>query len=153
MKRKEVINSFKATFPAKSQNEAICRSIAAIFTSQCNPTIEEIADIKTVISEAVTNCIVHAYKNTPQETKKYIYITAELYSDNTLKFIIKDKGCGIPDIAMAMQPLYTTDAENERSGMGLPIMQTFSDTFKIKSTPEKGTTITFTKKINQGNEY
>lgn len=153
MRRKEIINSLKATFPAKSQNEAICRSISAVFTSQCNPTIEEIADIKTVISEAVTNCIVHAYKNAPKEAKKYIYITAELYSDNTLKFTIKDKGCGISDINMAMQPLYTTDAENERSGMGLPIMQSFSDTFRIKSAPEKGTTITFTKKISKSNEY
>lgn len=153
MKRKEVINSIKATFPAISQNEAICRSMAAIFTSQCNPTIEELADIKTIISEAVTNCIVHAYKNVPKEDKRYIYITAQLYRDNTLKFTIKDNGCGIADINMAMQPLYTTDAENERSGMGLPIMQSFSDTFKIKSKLGKGTTIIFTKKISQVNEY
>ncbi len=148
MKKKIPLNSFKLTLPAISRNESYCRSIAVAFAAQCDPTVEEIADIKTVISEAVTNCIVHAYKETTDERKKLIYISCELYEGNIFKFTVKDKGCGIEDINRAMQPLYTTDAENERSGMGLPIMKTFSDTFKVKSTVGKGTTVTFTKKVN-----
>jgi len=110
--------------------------------------MNQIADIKTVISEAVTNCIVHAYKNETDSNKKIIYITGSQFDDNTFKFIIKDKGCGIKNIKEAMQPLFTTDHENERTGMGLPIMQTFSDSFKIRSSPDKGTVVTFTKRVS-----
>lgn len=151
MSRKKIINSFKLSVPALSRNEAYCRSAAVAFAAQCDPTIEEIADIKTVISEAVTNCIVHAYKNSDISCDRIIYISAILYDDNTFKFTIKDKGCGIPDISAAMEPLYTTDPENERSGMGMPIMKTFSDTFKVRSTVGKGTSVVFTKRINGHN--
>ena len=148
MKKKKIINSFKLTVPAISRNESYCRSIAVAFVAQCDPTVEEIADIKTVMSEAVTNSIVHAYKDYGDEKKKLIYISCELYEGNIFRFTVKDKGCGIKNIEEAMQPLYTTDAENERSGMGLPIMKTFSDTFKIRSVIDKGTTVVFTKKVN-----
>lgn len=148
MKKKRVINSFKFTIPALSRNEAFCRSIAVAFASQCDPTIEEIADIKTVISEAVTNCIVHAYKGVTDDNKKMIYISCVLFEGGIFKFVIRDKGCGIENLDKAMEPLYTTDPENERSGMGLPIMKTFSDTFKVSSVVGKGTTVTFTKRIN-----
>ncbi len=151
MKKKKPTNSFKLIIPALSKNEAYCRSIAVAFAAQCDPTVEEIADIKTVISEAVTNCIVHAYKETKDERKKLIYINCELFEGNVFKFTVRDKGCGIADIGRAMEPLYTTDCENERSGMGLPIMKTFSDTFKVKSEVGKGTTVTFTKKVNIAN--
>ena len=147
--KKERKNRFKLVVPAISQNESYCRSIAVAFAAQCDPTVEEIADIKTVMSEAVTNCIVHAYKNETDESKKMIYITCDLFKDNTFRFSIKDKGCGIQDVKMAMEPLYTTDAENERSGMGLPIMETFSDSLKVNSTLGKGTTVIFTKKVNK----
>ena len=149
---KKIVNSFKLSLPAISRNEAFCRSIAISFLAQADPTIEEIADIKTVMSEAVTNCIVHAYRQEADEKKKIIYISAMRFEDNTFKFTVKDKGCGIADIEKAMQPLYTTDSESERSGMGLPIMQTFSDSFKIKSNIGKGTVVTFSKKVSSGNE-
>lgn len=146
MKRKNIINSLRVTVPAISRNESFCRNLAASFVAQCDPTIEEIADIKTIISEAVTNCIVHAYKNETNDSKKLIYITCNLYEDNVFRFTVKDNGCGINDVQKAMEPLYTTDAENERSGMGLPIMQSFSDTMRISTKPGKGTKIIFTKK-------
>lgn len=146
--KKKIVNSFKLSVPALSRNEAYCRSAAVAFAAQCDPTVEELADIKTVISEAVTNCIVHAYRECNDKSDRTVYITGTLYEDNTFRFTIKDKGCGIPDIKMAMEPLFTTDPENERSGMGMPIMKTFSDSFKIKSTVNKGTTVIFTKKVN-----
>ena len=149
---KRIINTFKLTVPAISRNEAYCRSTATSFLAGADPTVEEIADIKTIMSEAVTNCIVHAYRQEPDMRKRTIYISGIQYDDNTFKFTIKDKGCGISDISKAMEPLFTTDAENERSGMGLPIMQTFSDSLKIRSELGKGTTVVFTKKVNSYNE-
>ncbi len=146
------INTFKLTVPALSRNEAYCRSTAIAFLAQADPTVEEIADVKTIMSEAVTNCIVHAYKNENLVKNRVIYITGTQFADNTFKFTIKDKGCGISDIKQAMQPLFTTDAENERSGMGLPIMQAFSDSLKVLSVPGKGTSLTFTKKIGKKHE-
>ncbi len=143
---------FRLTVPALSRNEAFCRSTAIAFVAQADPTVEEIADIKTIMSEAVTNCIVHAYKDEALIKNRVIYITGIQFEDNTFKFTVKDKGCGIRDIKRAMQPLFTTDAENERSGMGLPIMQAFSDKLKIASIPGKGTTVTFTKKIGEKHE-
>lgn len=154
MNKKKILNTFKLKVPAIGKNEAYCRSVAVAFAVQADPNVEEIADIKTVISEAVTNCIVHAYKNEKTESKKIIYINCVLYDDYTFKFTVKDNGCGIENIEKAMEPLFTTDAENERSGMGLPIMKSFSDAFKIKSEVGRGTVITFTKKIsnNQSND-
>ena len=150
-RKKSVINSIKITVPATSRNESFCRSLAASFVSQCDPTIEEIADVKTIISEAVTNCIVHAYKNENNEKNKQIYITCTLFDDNTFKCTVKDKGCGIPNLEKAMEPLFTTDAENERSGMGLPIMKTFSDTLRVTTKAGEGTKVIFTKKIGATN--
>ena len=141
-------NEFRMTVESRSVNESFVRGTVAAFAAQLDPTLDEIADIKTAVSEAVTNCIVHAYKDSYNEKEKIIYITGTQYDDNTFKFVIKDKGCGIQDIEKAMQPLYTTDKESERSGMGLPIMKTFSDSFKLKSIPGKGTTVVFTKKVN-----
>lgn len=151
-KMKKIKNAFKISLPAISRNEAYSRSIAISFLMDADPTVEEIADIKTIISEAVTNCIVHAYKNVSETAKKTIYITGTQYEDNTFKFTVKDRGCGIKDIDQAMQPLFTTDSENERSGMGLPIMKTFSDSFKIRSVTGKGTTVTFTKKVRSADD-
>ena len=152
MNRRKKVNTFKAVIPALGRNEAYCRNLAVAFLAQADPTVEEIADVKTVISEAVTNCIVHAYKNEKDEGNRKIYIEGTQFDDNTFRFTVKDKGCGIENIAKAMQPLYTTDADNERSGMGLPIMQTFSDSFKIKSELQKGTVITFSKKVKGSDE-
>ena len=131
-----------------SENEAFARSCVASFCLPLNPSLEVITDIKTAVSEAVTNCIVHAYKGVTDDNKKMIYISCVLFEGGIFKFVIRDKGCGIENLDKAMEPLYTTDPENERSGMGLPIMKTFSDTFKVSSVVGKGTTVTFTKRIN-----
>ena len=109
-----VNNSFTMTVLSRSSNESFTRATVSAFAAQLDPTLEEISDIKTAVSEAVTNCIVHAYKN----SVGMIYITAEAFSDNVVKITIRDKGCGIEDIKQARQPLFTTDAASERRGLG-----------------------------------
>ena len=105
--------------------------------------MEELGDIRTAVSEAVTNCIVHAYK----EKAGTIYISGKYYSDRTVVMTVKDKGCGIPDISQAMEPLYTTDTSGERGGMGFAIMNSFTDKLKIRSKVGKGTTVTMVKNL------
>ena len=139
------VNQIKAVFPAKSINESLSRMIAAALVCQLDPTIDELADIKTAVSEAVTNCIVHGYSGSGGE----ICLTAEYYEDNTVKITVKDKGCGIEDVEQAMKPLFTTDDSGERSGMGFPIMQSFTDKIRVISSPGKGTTVIFEKKISK----
>ncbi len=136
-------NSFSLTIPSRSANEAFARSAVAAFVTQLDPTIEEISDIKTAVSEAVTNCIVHAYR----ETIGKIYITVQIFADNTVCIRIRDKGCGIADIEQAMIPLFTT-AGGERAGLGFAVMQSFMDGIRVTSTVGKGTTVTLKKKIS-----
>ncbi len=140
--RKKPQNEVRLILPSHSVNESYARSAAAVFVSQINPTVTELSDIKCAVSEAVTNCIVHGYRN----MIGLIYITMRLYDNREFRIEIKDKGCGIPDIAEAMQPLYTTDKENERSGMGFTIMENFMDSLKVTSTPN-GTKIVMSKKL------
>jgi stage II sporulation protein AB (anti-sigma F factor) len=140
-----LINQIKAVFPAKSVNESLSRMIVSALVCQLDPTVDELADIKTAVSEAVTNCIVHAYSNAGGE----IFLTAEYYEDSTVKITVKDKGRGIENVKQAMEPLFTTDESGERSGMGFPIMQSFMDKVKVTSKPGAGTTVTFTKKIKK----
>lgn len=147
MKRKTQ-NYFKTTLYASSVNEGYARVMVSAFASQLDPTVEEIADIKTAVSEAVTNCIVHAYKNEPDEKKKRIYIEASYDEIGIFTVTIKDKGCGIPDVKKAMEPLYTTDAESERSGMGFSIMETFTDRLRVRSNPGRGTSVTMIKRLS-----
>ena len=142
--KSKLINQVKASFPAKSINESLSRMIASAIICQLDPTVDELADIKTAVSEAVTNCIVHGYA---LESSGEIYLTAQYFDDNLVKIIIKDKGRGIADIKQAMEPLYTTDESGERSGMGFSIMQSFMDKIKVISKPGRGTTVIFTKKI------
>ena len=137
-------NELSVTFPSLSSNEGIARTIAGIFVSQQNPTIDELADIKCAVSEAVTNSIVHGYKNSFGE----IHMSIKLLPDRTFRIEIKDKGIGIPDITAAMEPLFTTDAENERSGMGFSIMESFMDSLSVKSSPGKGCRVVMTKKLS-----
>ena len=137
-------NSFSLVVPSKSANESFARSAVAAFVTQLDPTIEEISDIKTAVSEAVTNCIVHAYR----ETIGKIYITAQLFADNTVCIKIRDKGCGIDDVKQAMEPLFTT-AGGERAGLGFAVMQSFMDKISVRSSCGKGTTITMYKKISR----
>ncbi len=136
------INEMKLTVQAKSVNESFCRVAVASFASQLDPTVEEISDIKTAVSEAVTNAIVHAYVSIPGK----IYITAVLYSDNMLVVKIRDTGIGISDITKAREPLFTTGGD-DRSGLGFSVMECFSDKLKVTSREGKGTTVTIYKKI------
>lgn len=147
MKSKKTINALKAQFPAKSCNEAFARSVISAFVAQLDPTIEELCDLKTAVSEAVTNCIVHAYANDKKNDKNLIYINAYLYSDGFITIKIKDKGCGIENVPLAMEPMYTRSSSEERSGMGFSIMQCFTDKVTVKSKVGKGTTVTLKKKL------
>ena len=137
------LNEFKMTIDSKSVNESFARSTVAAFVSQLDPTLEEISDIKMAVSEAVTNCIVHAY---PQSVGK-IYITAVILENNTAKISVRDKGCGIIDIKQAMEPLFTT-LGGERAGLGFAVMESFTDKITVRSKPEKGTVVTMYKRIN-----
>ena len=134
-------NEMKLKLPSLSVNEAIARAAVAVFCSQADPTPSELADIKCAVSEAVTNCVVHAYK----ETVGTIYITVKLFDNGLVRIEIKDKGCGIEDVDTARQPLYTTDAANERSGMGFTVMESFCDKVRVFSGCKKGTTVTLFK--------
>ena len=135
-------NYFKISFPSRSVNEAFARMTIASFCMQFDPTIEQLNDIKTAVSEAVTNCVVHAYP----DNVGTVYITAKL-KNNILTVTVKDKGVGIPDIQQAMQPMFTTDAKTERAGLGFAVMQTFMDKIKVYSTVDKGTRVVMTKNI------
>lgn len=148
----KAINTMKLTFDSKSTNESFARTAVAAFVSMLDPTIDEISDIKTAVSEAVTNCVVHGY----QERICNIYITAKIYEDNRVVIRVKDNGCGIPDIKQAMEPLYTTCTTGERAGLGFAVMESMMDKLKVYSTQGKGTTVVMEKKIlskgvNHGN--
>ncbi len=138
-----VKNSFSMNFLSRSANEGFSRAVVSAFALQLDPTLEEISDIKTAVSEAVTNCIVHAY---PENDGK-IYISAELLDGNILKIIIRDKGKGIENVNKAMEPLYTT-VGGERAGLGFAVMMSFMDNIKVRSKVGKGTSITMIKKIS-----
>lgn len=136
-------NKFTLSIPSRSCNEAFARVTVAAFATQLDPTVEEISDIKTSVSEAVTNCSVHAY---PDRIGN-IYITCEIIKDNTIKIKIRDRGCGIEDVAQAMQPLFTTGGE-ERVGLGFAVMESMMDSVRVHSKAGKGTTVTMKKKIS-----
>lgn len=138
----KTINKFTMTMDSCSANEYFARAAVAAFVTQLDPTLEELNDIKTAVSEAVTNCIVHAYKNSIGK----IYITVEIFPDNFIKIKIRDKGCGIPDVQKAMEPLFTT-VGGERAGLGFAVMQSFTDHISVRSVIGKGTTVTLNKKL------
>ena len=142
-----VINSMKTEFCARSVNEAFARTCVAAFASQADPSISVIADIKTVVSEAVTNAIVHGYSGIEDKQGSMIYINCKLTESGRLIIKIKDKGRGIENVKAAMQPLFTTDLENERSGMGFTIMESFTDKIKVKSKIGKGTIVVLEKRL------
>ena len=145
------INHFKITLPAKSANEAFSRSLISAFITQLDPTIEELCDLKTAVSEAVTNSIVHAYTETHEECKKTITISAFLEDKGLITIKISDKGKGIPDIKKALEPLYSGSGSDERSGMGFSIMECFTDKMTVKSKVGKGTTVILKKHIGKQN--
>ena len=143
--KREKINEMELSFPAKSQNEGFARQAVCAFIAQLDPTLEELADMRTALSEAVTNCVVHAYRECPQGK---VYINVKLYADRSLCMRIKDKGCGMAEPEKCMEPLYTTDKSGERGGMGFAIMQCFSDKLKVDTKVGRGTTVTLTKKLS-----
>ena len=130
----KIKNEVKITLMSKSANESFARVAIAAFAAQLDPTLEEIADIKTAVSEAVTNCIVHAYKDTVGS----INMVARLLEDNILYIRIKDKGCGITDIKQAMEPMFTTSESEERAGLGFAVMESFMDKLKVTSRVAEG---------------
>ncbi len=143
----KAINQMRITFPSRSANEGFARIAIAAFAAQLDPNVEEISEIKTAISEAVTNAIVHGYR----QTIGTITLTGRIYEDGKLVIVIKDKGEGIDNIHQAMEPLYTTGNPEERSGMGFTIMETFMDKIKVTSRRGNGTTVTLTKYIKSRN--
>lgn len=142
--KRELINECRLRFPALSRNEAFSRSAAAAFAVGQDPTIDEIAAIKTAVSEAVTNAIVHGYR----DSKGDVDLLMKLFSDGTIYIQIKDKGRGIPDIKAAMQPMFTTAPEDEeRSGLGFTVMENFMDKVRVRSAVGRGTTVILEKKL------
>lgn len=139
----KILNEMNVSFLSKSCNESFARSVVASFVLNLDPTINEIADIKTAVSEAVTNAIVHGYRM----ESGIIYINAKITDNNKVIIKIRDKGCGIEDVEKAMEPLFTTAPEEERAGLGFAVMQSFMDSIKVTSKPEKGTTVTMEKFI------
>ena len=138
----QVQNQVHLEFPSRSANESFARCAAACFAAQLDPTLEEVNDIKTAVSEAVTNAIVHAYP----DCIGTIALRLRIMEDGTLEIRVKDKGVGIADIAQARTPLFTTGSE-DRAGMGFTIMESFMDTLKVRSAPGKGTSVTMRRKI------
>ena len=136
------INEMRITFPSRSANEGFARAAAAAFISQLDPAVDELADVRTAVSEAVTNCIVHAYPDSIGPITMHI----RLYENGRVVVRIRDKGCGIPDVEQAMEPLFTTGGE-DRSGLGFSVMQSFSDKLRVRSVLGKGTTVTLEKHI------
>ena len=137
-------NFMTLEFPSKSCNEAFARSAVACFAAQMDPTLEELGDIRTAVSEAVTNCIVHAYPN----DLGTVYLRCRILKDNVLDIVIKDKGVGIADVEQASRPMFTTGG-TDRSGMGIPIMESFMTSLSITSAPGKGTTVHMRRKLQR----
>ena len=144
---KEVLNRIQIKLPALSVNEGMARATVSAFIAQLDPGVTEIADVKCAVSEAVTNAIVHGYRGATETGS--ITITVSILAGRAVKIEIKDKGCGIPDVAMARTPLYTTDAAGERSGMGFTVMESFTDALRVTSKVGKGTTVTMFKKFSE----
>ncbi len=140
----KILNEVKLEFPSTSANEGFARGVAACFAAQLDPTMEELGDIRTAVSEAVTNAIVHGY---PDSLGK-ITLRLRIFEDNLLEIQVRDRGVGIPDVAQARQPMFTTGGE-ERSGMGFTIMESFMDALKVTSAPGRGTSVTLRKRISR----
>lgn len=142
---KRIINEMKLRLPAKSVNEAVARSVISAFAAQLDPTVEELGDIRCAVSEAVTNCIVHAYRSIPEGEVGYIYISVRLYDTREVSVEISDNGCGIEDVALARTPMFTTGGADERCGMGFLVMESFMDEVKVNSRLGRGTSVLMRK--------
>ena len=143
----KAVNYIKLEFPGRSSNEALARAAAAAFALQLDPTLEELGDIKTAVSEAVTNCIVHAYPDTVGK----IRMRLRVLEGGLLEIAVQDWGCGIEDLRRAREPLFTTGGE-ERSGMGFTIMESFMDKLRVRSRPGRGTTVVMQRRVRSRGE-
>ncbi len=144
----KILNEVKFTMPSLSLNEAVARAAVSSLLVQYDPTVEELSDIRTAVSEAVTNSIVHGYRH----KRGNIEITVRLIEPREIYIKIRDKGCGIADIDRAMEPLFTTAPEEERSGLGFSVMSSFMDKLKVKSEVDNGTTVIMRKKLKSHDE-
>ena len=141
----KVLNEMEFSFESRSSNESFARSAVSSFVAQLDPTISELNEIRTAVSEAVTNCIVHAYKN---EIGR-ISVTVKIVPENTVVIKVRDSGCGIENIQQAMEPLFTTAPGEERAGLGFAVMQSFNDRISVRSKPGKGTSVTMRKALSR----
>ncbi|MBQ7859734.1 MAG: anti-sigma F factor [Faecalibacterium sp.] len=139
------VNEARFIFPSLGANEAFARGAAAAFLARYDPTVPQLADIKTAVSEAVTNCIVHAYPDTVGP----VTLTIAVFENRRIRITVADKGIGIPDVSKAMEPMYTTGNPDERSGLGFAVMQSFMDGIRVTSRPGHGTRVTLTKQLAQ----
>ncbi len=139
----KILNEFRCSFPADSANEGLARATLSAFLIPADPTAQELADLRTVISEAVTNAIVHGYRG----REGIVSVCLRMLPDRVVYLRVSDKGCGIPDVSKAMEPLYTTAPEEDRAGLGFAIMQTFTDSLQVRSIPDHGTTLTMRRKL------
>lgn len=137
-------NTMKFEFPSYSGNEKLARTVCAAFVIDTDPTVEEVSEIKTAISEAVTNSIIHGYKS----KDGMVRIEGKI-DNNTVTYVIRDNGCGIENLELARQPLYSGSGDEERSGMGFSIMEAFMDELTVESAPNIGTTVTMSKRLNK----
>ena len=140
----KMLNSVKLTFASRSVNEGFARAVVAAFLVPLDPTVPQMADLKTAVSEAVTNCIVHAYPDSIGP----VTLTAALYEGGLVRITVSDRGVGIADVEQALQPMYTTGNPEERAGLGFAVMQSFMDKVKVSSTPGRGTRVTLSKRLD-----
>jgi len=141
----KTLNEMELSFESRSSNEGFARSAVSAFIAQLDPTISELNDIRTAVSEAVTNCVVHAYKNTIGK----INVQVKIAGNSEVIIKIRDRGCGIEDIKKAMEPLFTTAPSDDRAGLGFTVMQSFTDSMNVRSSVGKGTTVTLKKRLSQ----
>ena len=146
--KENVLNRMTLRFPGLPDNERFARLAVSGFIAPLDPAVDELGEIKTAVSEAVTNCIVHAYRGTVGE----ITLTVRLLEDSRVYISVKVKGCGIPDIAKAREPMFTTAPEEERAGLGFAIMESFTDRLRVTSRPGSGTTVTMLRTLRRGRQ-
>ena len=147
---KRIINEMKLRLPARSENEGVARTAVCAFVAELNPTVDELGDIRLAVSEAVTNCVVHAYPEKGEGGRAYIYISARIYNGREISVEISDNGCGIENIELARTPMYTTGEYGERCGMGFLIMENLCDSVTVKSRVGRGTTVLLRKYLGPG---
>lgn len=142
---RKILNEMKVRLPSHSENEGIARATVCAFVANLDPTVEELADLRCAVSEAVTNAIVHAYRDLPEGQIGYIYISIRLYEGREVTVEVSDNGCGIADVERAREPFFTTSDREERCGMGFLVMESFTDHLSVKSRVGRGTTVLMRK--------